>query len=205
MTSWWDRDIVEPGKEALLLCLLAFMVTFLSTRTIVRLIRAGRGPFRNVSAGGMHIHHVVPGTILLITGGLLAIGAPPHAPWRDIAGVVVGVGAALVLDEFALILHLRDVYWQPAGRASVTAVLLTAGVMGCVLLGFSPLGVNDVHQQEWAVRMVGRPGAGGGGRRAAQGQVRDGAAGSLRPPARDRRQHPARPAELALGPLVLPP
>jgi len=154
MASWWDRDIVETGKEPLLLCLLAFMVTFLVTRTIVRLIRAGRGPFRNVSAGGLHVHHVVPGTILLITGGLLAIGAAPHAPWRDIAGVVFGMGAALVLDEFALILHLEDVYWLQAGRASVTAVLLTAGIMGCVLLGFSPLGVNDVRGQEWAVRMV---------------------------------------------------
>ncbi|MCL9794843.1 hypothetical protein [Frankia sp. AgKG'84/4] len=102
----------------------------------------------------MHVHHVVPGTLLLIGGGLLAVGTPPHAPWREVAGVVVGIGAALVLDEFALILHLEDVYWQQAGRASVNAVLLAAGLMGCVLLGFSPLGVNDMRGQEWAVRMV---------------------------------------------------
>lgn len=154
MGGWWHRDIVEPGKLPLLLCLLAFLVTFLVTRTIVRLIRAGRGPFRNLSAGGTHIHHVVPGTLLLISGGLLAVGALTHSPWREIAGVVVGVGAALVLDEFALILHLSDVYWEQEGRASVNAVLLAAGIMGCVLLGFSPLGVNDVGDREWAVRMA---------------------------------------------------
>ncbi|CAO5155371.1 membrane hypothetical protein [Frankia sp. AiPs1] len=154
MGGWWHRNIAEPGKEPLLLCLVAFLVTFLVVRTIVRLIRAGHGPFRNVSAGGVHVHHVVPGTILLISGGLLAVGAPSHAPWREAAGVVVGIGSALVLDEFALILHLEDVYWQQAGRASVNAVLLVAGIMGCVLLGFSPFGVNDIRHQEWAVRMV---------------------------------------------------
>jgi hypothetical protein len=150
--GWWQRNIAEPGKAPLLLCLLAFVSTFLTTRTIVRLIRAGRGPFRNVSAGGLHVHHVVPGTILVLVGGLLAVGAPDDGPWREIAGVVFGIGAALVLDEFALILHLSDVYWTQAGRASVNAVLVMAGIMGCILLGFSPLGVNDVHHQEWAVR-----------------------------------------------------
>jgi len=150
--GWWHRDIVEPGKAPLLLCLVAFIVTFLVTRTIVRLIRAGRGPFGNVSAGGMHVHHVVPGTVLVVVGGLIALGAPGGA-WRGAAGIVFGIGAALVLDEFALILHLSDVYWAQAGRASVNAVLLAAGVMGCVLLGFSPLGVNDVRHYEWAVRV----------------------------------------------------
>jgi ABC-type multidrug transport system fused ATPase/permease subunit len=150
--EWWQRNIAEPGKAPLLLCLFAFVLTFLITRTIVRLIRAGRGPFRNVSAGGMHVHHVVPGTILVILGGLMALGAAGSGAWRIAAGVVFGIGAALVLDEFALILHLSDVYWSQAGRASVNAVLLTAGIMGCVLLGFSPLGVDNVHHQEWTVR-----------------------------------------------------
>ncbi|MCK9874645.1 hypothetical protein MXD61_12810 [Frankia sp. AgPm24] len=152
MSGWWERNIAEPGKGPLLLCLVAFLVTFLVTRTIVRLIRAGRGPFRNISTGGLHVHHVVPGTLLLISGGMLAVGTPTHAPWRQVAGVVVGVGAALVLDEFALILHLEDVYWEQAGRASVNAVLLAAGIMGCVLLGFSPLGVDDLRDQELAFR-----------------------------------------------------
>jgi hypothetical protein len=152
--GWWQRDIVEPGKEPLLICLLVFLTTFLVTRSIVRMIRAGKGPFGNVSAGGLHVHHVVPGTILMLTGGLMAIGTSSHSPWREVAAGVFGMGAALVLDEFALILHLSDVYWEQAGRASVNAVFLTAGIVGCVLLGFSPLSVNHVSDQEFALRLA---------------------------------------------------
>ncbi|MGF7235850.1 MAG: hypothetical protein ACQSGP_12945 [Frankia sp.] len=154
MHGWWYRNIVEPGKEPLMLYLLAFIVTFLVTRTVVRLIRAGKGPFGNVSAGGLHVHHVVPGTILMLTGGLMAVGTSTHSSWRLVAAVVFGMGSALVLDEFALILHLSDVYWEQAGRASVNAVMLTAGIIGCVLLGFSPLSVHNVTDQEFALRVA---------------------------------------------------
>ncbi len=67
MASWWHRDMIAPGKLPLMLCFLAFVVTFVVTRTITRMIRDGRGPFRNhVTASGTHIHHSVPGIILLI-------------------------------------------------------------------------------------------------------------------------------------------
>ena len=71
--DWWYDNIIEPGKLPMLLCLGAFVVTFVLTRVITRLIRAGIGPFKNnVSAGGVHIHHAVPGIILLIIGSLMA-------------------------------------------------------------------------------------------------------------------------------------
>ena len=64
--SWWHRDVVAAGKLPLVLCFLAFVVTFVLTRTITRMIRDGRGPFRNqMTASGTHIHHSVPGIILL--------------------------------------------------------------------------------------------------------------------------------------------
>src|SRR5580692_7628040 len=67
MASWWQRDMIAPGKLPLMLCFLAFVVTFAVTRTITRMIRDGRGPFRNqVTSSGTHIHHSVPGIILLI-------------------------------------------------------------------------------------------------------------------------------------------
>lgn len=116
MGDWWYRNIVEPGKLPLLLALAAFLLSFAATRTITRLIRAGRGPFRNVTPGGMHIHHVVPGVILTVIGGFGAVGSGRHGVGASICAVIFGTGAGLVLDEFALILHLADVYWTEQGR-----------------------------------------------------------------------------------------
>lgn len=153
MSEWWQRNIIEPRKLALLLCCAAFVVTFATTRTITRLIRSGRGPFKdNVSSSGLHVHHAVPGLILLVVGAILAIGAPPAPPWREIAGVLVGVGASLVLDEFALILHLDDVYWSAEGRVSVEMISLATAAMGFVLVGAVPFGVNDVGGAELTFR-----------------------------------------------------
>lgn len=153
--GWWDRNIVEPGKLPLLLTCVAFVVTFLTTRTITRLIRAGRGPFKNnVTSSGLHIHHSVPGIVLLIAGAFIAVGTPNSAA-RVVAGVLVGVGSSLVLDEFAMILHMSDVYWQQAGQASVQAVALTAMCLFAALIGLHPLGVDDVGSAERAVRVSG--------------------------------------------------
>lgn len=138
MLHWYSREILEPGRQPLFLALLAFLVTFLVTRTITRMIRAGKGPFRNVSTGGTHVHHVVPGLIVLLLGGVLALGSGQYGVWRQIAGVMFGMGAALVLDEFAMVLHLNDVYWSNEGRLSADAVTLAAVVLFSALLVAAP-------------------------------------------------------------------
>ncbi|MGV9255086.1 hypothetical protein [Streptomyces sp. NPDC003697] len=148
MGHWLYRNVVEPGKLPLLLALAAFVVTFLATRLVTRLIRAGRGPFGNVKAGGLHIHHVVPGVLLVVVGGFGAVAGGGRGFGSGAFAVVFGVGAGLVLDEFALILHLDDVYWSEAGRQSVEVVVLTAALVGLVLAGFTPFGVNDMSQEE---------------------------------------------------------
>lgn len=148
MGHWLHRNIVEPGKLPLLLALTAFVLTFLITRVITRLIRAGKGPFGNVSTGGVHIHHVVPGVVLTVVGGFGAVTSGRHGFVAGLCAVVFGMGAGLVLDEFALILHLDDVYWTEEGRKSVEVVVLTAALVGLMLAGFSPFGVNDVTQEE---------------------------------------------------------
>ncbi|MFZ3497109.1 hypothetical protein ACODT5_28465 [Streptomyces sp. 5.8] len=148
MGHWWFRNIVEPGKLPLLLALVAFVLSFLVTRMITRMIRAGRGPFKNVTPGGMHIHHVVPGVILVIIGGFGAIGSARHSFGAGLSAVIFGLGAGLVLDEFALILHLDDVYWSEQGRKSVEIVVLTAAIVALVLGGFVPFGVNDLTEDE---------------------------------------------------------
>ncbi|MFF9085032.1 hypothetical protein ACF1BE_01140 [Streptomyces sp. NPDC014991] len=152
MGHWWVRNIVEPGKVPLLLALTAFVLTFVVTRVITRLIRAGKGPFGNVEAGGLHIHHVVPGVVLSVVGGFGAVASDRHGAGGAVAAVVFGIGAGLVLDEFALILHLDDVYWTEEGRKSVEVVVLTAALVGLLLAGFSPFGVNDLTRQELADR-----------------------------------------------------
>ncbi|MEU3735894.1 hypothetical protein AB0E78_02290 [Streptomyces sp. NPDC032198] len=148
MADWWYRNIVEPGKLPLLLALLSFVGSFLITRTITRLIRAGRGPFRNISSGDVHIHHVVPGIFLMLVGGFWAVAAGRHSLASMFAAVIFGIGAGLVLDEFALILYLDDVYWSEQGRKSVEVVMLTAALVVLVLTGFTPFGVNDLTPEE---------------------------------------------------------
>jgi hypothetical protein len=151
---WWDRDVIDAGKLPLMLCFVAFVVTFLITRMITRLIRDGKGPFHNqVTGSGTHLHHSVPGLILLIIGAFTAVGAPEALGWRAFAGIAVGIGVSLVLDEFALILHLQDVYWSGEGQLSVQAVSLTAGCVGLALVGFSPFGVDDVNDLELSWRL----------------------------------------------------
>jgi hypothetical protein len=152
MGDWWHREVTEPGKLPLLLCAAAFVVTFLSTRAITRMIRAGVGPFRdNVSAGGTHVHHAVYGIVLLIVGALTAVGSSVNL-WRALAALAVGAGTSLVLDEFALILHLQDVYWTKEGRLSVQVVSLTFACLTFALVGVLPFGIDDADAQEQGVR-----------------------------------------------------
>ncbi|KAA0941248.1 hypothetical protein [Streptomyces apricus] len=148
MGHWWTRNIIEPGKLPLLLALASFVLTFVITRIVVRLIRVGKGPFGNVKAGGLHIHHVVPGVVLTVIGGFGAVGSDRHGFGSAVFAVVFGAGAGLVLDEFALIVHLDDVYWSEEGRKSVEVVVVTAALVGLMIGGFLPFGVNDLTQSE---------------------------------------------------------
>ena len=150
--SWWDRNLVEPEKLPLLLLMAAFIITFLVTRVVTRSIRAGRGPFRDVESGDVHLHHSTPGIILLTIGAVAAVGVPGDGPWRSLAAIVIGIGASLVFDEFAMLLHLQDDYWQAQGRQSVQAVGLVAACLAFWAIGFAPFGVNDMGGQELSVR-----------------------------------------------------
>jgi len=139
VASWFREEIIDSDRLALFLTFLAFIVTFVATRLITRMIRAGRGPFKdNVSDSGLHIHHAVPGIILLIVGAVMSVGTGSVSPFAEIAAVLVGIGTSLVLDEFALILRLRDVYWAQEGRMSVEMVALAVGATGLALVGVNP-------------------------------------------------------------------
>lgn len=149
MLEWFRDDIVGRGRLPLLCCLLAFLVTFLLTRSVVRYIRSTVGREvtprwwqpRNLHFGSKHIHHVVFGVVLVMVAGvtLVALGDDGNQLEFCLAATVFGIGAALVLDEYALILHLSDVYWEEDGRASVDAVFAATAVTGLLVLGFHPL------------------------------------------------------------------
>jgi hypothetical protein len=142
-----EFDFGGDVNVPLLVCFAAFVVTFLATRTITRMIRAGRGPFHdNVSESGLHIHHAVPGIILLTVGAFTAVGTSgSDSGWTIVAALLVGVGTSLVLDEFALILHLQDVYWADEGRISVEMVSLAMGCLGLAVAGLTPFDFSDVE------------------------------------------------------------
>lgn len=146
MIEMFDERIVATGRLPLFGFFVAFMVTFVLTRVNVRLIRADvRWWFRNVKAGDVHIHHVVFGVVLMLMGGVASLAVPDAYVGLDLAAAVVfGMGSALVLDEFALILHLSDVYWTEKGRASVDAVFVAMAVTGLLLLGIRPLGYEGI-------------------------------------------------------------
>ncbi|WP_163728514.1 hypothetical protein [Mycolicibacterium psychrotolerans] len=155
-----DFDLGLPNgipysRLPLVCCLVAFILTFSVTRTIVRYIRSHADSDaprkwwqpRNISAGGgLHIHHVVIGVILVMVSGvtMVTLAVDGGVPEFTAASIVFGIGAALVLDEFALILHLSDVYWSEDGRTSVDAVFVAVAVAGLLILGFNPLSFFDV-------------------------------------------------------------
>lgn len=130
----YERTIVLSGKQPQFVLLVAFLLTFVTVRAITHAIRAGRGPFRNVAVGGVHIHHFVPGIALVLTTGYLSLAFDPRVA-REPLAALFGLGTALVLDEFALWLNLRDVYWSREGRRSVDAVIIVATLLGLILVG----------------------------------------------------------------------
>ena len=102
------------------------------------MIRAGIGPFHNVSSGGLHIHHLVWGILLLLVIGYIWLieAGTTSGLLSNLTAIAYGVGAALTLDEFALWLNLQDVYWAGKGRESVDAVVIFASFLSVGIWGF---------------------------------------------------------------------
>jgi hypothetical protein len=137
LSTVYQRDIVDAGKQTQFIILLAFLLTFCLVRLITHAIKAQRFSFlHDVSSGGTHIHHLVWGILLLLGTGYAAI-AFGTTRYDSLLAVLFGIGAALTLDEFALWLHLEDVYWAKQGRASVDAVVVAAGILALFILGWS--------------------------------------------------------------------
>jgi len=117
---------------------LAILLTFLIARFVTRTIRSGSGGragLGNVSIGGNHIHHQVFGILIIIGTGIVLISQEPHGAGLDAAAAVFGIGVGLTVDEFALWLHLEDVYWTEQGRKSVDAIFCVLVITGALIGG----------------------------------------------------------------------
>ena len=135
----------SAATRAGLIALAALLVSFLFIRTSARLMRSPKVPWWPGSIetdGGLHVHHLVFGIVLLLMMGF-ALALQPPSPWLEIVAAGFGIGAGLTLDEYALWLHLDDVYWAEEGRRSVDAVVIATLLCGLVLMGFVPVSTDS--------------------------------------------------------------
>jgi hypothetical protein len=136
-------DRLDPGSGAALIVLTSFLVSFLAIRTSARLTRSVNWWPGGVQTGGVHLHHLVWGIGLLILSGFLAFTLPHDSSWWYFAAVTFGIGAGFTLDEFALWVHLEDVYWDEEGRVSFDAVVCTFAFGALVVAGSHPFGLTE--------------------------------------------------------------
>jgi hypothetical protein len=165
----YKRHCHSARQERALLSAVGFTSAFATARAITHSIRAGIGPFHNISKDGRHIHHSTFGIFGLLGVGYLwtyRLGVGDRMPeWASrLTATTYGVAAALTLDEFALWLDLHDDYWDKQGRKSIDAValfggLLTIGVAGRDMideLGLFPKRISALVERDQARRAAAR-------------------------------------------------
>ena len=138
LRALYYKHFGDRRKERQLFSTGSFFLTFAAVRGITHAIRAERGPFRNITPGGRHIHHMTFGITGLLTVGylwLLEIGINEQRLSSRVTAGAYGAGAALTLDEFALWLNLEDDYWTAQGRESIDAIVMFGSLLTLSVLG----------------------------------------------------------------------
>jgi lysyl-tRNA synthetase class 2 len=141
LTDFWNDQLVANDRQWVFLVLLGLLVSFGFIRLSTRLMRSPRVPWwpgSIVSDGGLHVHHLVFGIVLMMLAGTISFAGFAVSPIYEICAFAFGVGIGLTIDEFALWVYLDDVYWKEEGRASVDAAVLAVTAMALVLLGVRP-------------------------------------------------------------------
>lgn len=129
------EHIADRPRRRLFLASISFFLTFAIVRGMVFCIRHQIPPFHYIEVGGRHIHHLVPGILLLLAVGYgwlceFGNGSDTSSIFASrLMSILYGVGAALTLDEFALWLNLKDVYFVREGRSSIDAVVLFGSLL----------------------------------------------------------------------------
>lgn len=135
LAALYRRHFRDPRRERLFLASLGFFLTFGLTRCVTHRLRDA--VLGGLVMRGTHVHHLVWGILLLLVAGYLGIALPRDARgelrFARLTTLLYAAGAALTLDEFALWLQLRDVYWEREGRASIDAVMLFGALVSAGL------------------------------------------------------------------------
>jgi len=138
----YETLIYDTGREPAFIMMLSFVIIFILTRGYTRIARV-RG-WGSASFGGVHTHHLVFGLVIAFSAGGLEFGFTPDPGGYFFLPLVAafGCGVALVLDEFALVFHLQDVYWEKEGRKSIDAIIVGLALGSLLLLQFTPFETN---------------------------------------------------------------
>lgn len=145
LTDFWHDQLVENDQQALFLVIVGFLLSFIFIRISTRIMRSGSvswWPGSVVSEGGVHVHHLVFGIVTMMTAGTLGFAFFQHSPIFEICSLAFGVGIGLTIDEFALWVHLDDVYWAEEGRRSIDATVVTCLVLLLLIFGVRPFEVT---------------------------------------------------------------
>ena len=132
----WRRVLAghtSSSQRSLMSAWLGFGCAFGTARMITHGIRGGWLPWGNISAGGTHLHHYNIGIATLAGVGLVAVRGDQAYVGHPGIGALYGAGSALIADEFALLLDLKDVYWAKEGRISVDVSLGILSALGLYL------------------------------------------------------------------------
>jgi len=133
--------IPDRPRRRLFVASVSFFLTFAGVRAVVFAVLHQIPPFHFIQSGGRHIHHLVFGILILLLVGYawlaeIGTGADDSSILLSrLMSILYGVGAALTLDEFALWLNLRDVYWSPQGRSSIDAIILFGALLAASAWG----------------------------------------------------------------------
>ena len=113
VSSEFQTEIVDTGRLAAFLFFVFLLGTFGFIRTSTWMIRKQVSWWPgNVSVGGTHVHHLVWGICAMMIFGYIGVVHQPDSPWREIVTCLFAIGMGLTLDEFALGVELKDVYWE---------------------------------------------------------------------------------------------
>jgi hypothetical protein len=145
ISDFWNDQLVEHGRQYVFLVFAGFFVSFALIRLSTRLMRSPAVPWwpgSVVSDSGVHVHHLVFGIFTMMIAGVVSYALHDVGIWYELSAFAFGVGIGLTIDEFALWLHLDDVYWSREGRSSIDATLIAFAVIGLMVLGIAPFEVD---------------------------------------------------------------
>jgi hypothetical protein len=141
LSNFWS-ELEAHNEQAVFLVLVGFLGSFAFIRMSTRIIRSESiswWPGNIESGGGVHVHHLVFGIVTMMAAGTLGFVADGRTPFAEICALLFGIGVGLTIDEFALWVHLEDVYWSREGRSSIDATVIAASLMLLIVLGVSPV------------------------------------------------------------------